>query len=320
MIFLRGNIWWMEVDGKRESTKMRDRQAAERIYNAKRAEVRYGIDKAGEVRTLADAIDRYLRERQDKRSIKDDRLRGEWWKARLGSVPLKLVTSAKLRDAIEQRREQGISNATANRYLALVRTVLRCCEIDWGWLDSAPKLRTYTEDNQRDVYLTQEQIERLLKELPAHLVDIVRFSLTTGLRQANVTNLRWEWVNLEQQLLSVPSSSFKGKRTHTIPLTATAVEVLRRQQGNGSEYVFTYRGERIRYINNSGWKSALKRAGLEGFRWHDLRHTFASHHAMGGTPLQVLQELGGWKSSQVLQRYTHLSRDHIRQYGSNAPV
>jgi integrase len=321
MIFKRGNIWWMEVGGVRESTKMKDEAAARRIYAARKVELMVGTTPAGEVRTLNDAMDRYLLERKDKRSARDDLLRGEWWKQQLGRTPLKLVTSSKLRDAIEAKRQaDGISNATANRYLALVRTVLRCCEIDWGWVDSAPKLRTYTEDNHRESYLTKDQIATLMDALPDHLKDMVAFSLTTGLRQANVTNLKWEWVNLQQQLLSVPSSSYKGKRTHTIPLSPTAVDILRRQSGKHGEFVFVYRGERIRHVNNHGWQTALKKAGLQGFRWHDLRHTFASHHAMGGTPLQVLQELGGWKSAAVMQRYAHLSRDHLRMYGSNAPV
>lgn len=320
MIFKRGNIWWMELGGQRESTKMRDEAAARRIYAARKAELQFGIQPGGEVRTLKAAVERYLGEHASKRSHKDDVAKGEWWIKQLGDIPVKLVTASKIRDVIEAKRQDGISNATANRYMALIRTVLRCCEIDWGWLESAPKLRTYTEDNQRESYLDPSQIQRLLAELPDHLKDMVKFSLATGLRQSNVTGLRWEWVNLRQQLLTVPSSSYKGKRTHTIPLSETMVEILQGRLGQHPDYVFTYRGEPIRYVNNHGWKSALKRAGLQDFRWHDLRHTFASHHAMGGTPLQVLQELGGWKSAAVMQRYAHLSRDHLRQYGANAPV
>lgn len=320
MLFKRGNIWWVELNGKRISTKCRDEDAARKVYNAMKVETTFGIQPSGEVRTLATAVERYLTEHSGKRSADSDKSKAEWWVAQLGQHPLRLITGARIRDAIEVKRaKDGISNATANRYLAFIRTVLRCCEIDWGWLESAPKLRTYPEDNRRESFLDHDQIKRLLAELPDHLRDMVLFSLTTGLRQSNVTGLRWDWIDMDKRLLSVPSSSYKSKRVHTIPLSDTAVAVLGRQQRHG-EYVFTYKGQRMRWVNNHGWRNAVLRAGLDGFRWHDLRHTFASHHAMSGTPLQALQELGGWKSASVLQRYAHLSRDHLRQYGSNSPV
>lgn len=322
MLFKRGNIWWMELDGKRESTKQHDEAAARRIYAARKAELTFGIEvKTGTVRTVRMAMDRYLSEHANKRTHKEDRSKAEWWGARIGNKPLKMVTASMLRDAVEEKRvKEGASNATLNRYLAFIRTVLRCCEIDWDWLESSPKVRMYTEDNRREAYLTKEQIGDLTAVLPDHLKDAVLFSLATGLRQSNVTGLKWEWINMSKQLLTVPSTHYKSKRVHTIPLSDKAMEILVRRLGEHPEYVFTYKGDRIRYINNHGWKTALKKAGLQGFRRHDLRHTFASHHAMAGTPLQALQELGGWRSAAIIQRYAHLSRDHLRQYGSNSPV
>jgi integrase len=68
-----------------------------------------------------------------------------------------------------------------------------------------------------------------------------------------------------------------------------------------------------------GWKSALQRAGIEPtFRWHDLRHTWASWHVMSGTPLEVLQKLGGWSSLTMVMRYAHLAPDHLAGYANNA--
>jgi integrase len=78
--------------------------------------------------------------------------------------------------------------------------------------------------------------------------------------------------------------------------------------------VFTYKGHRVTRANNHAWRKALKRAGISDFRWHDLRHTWASWHVQSGTPLHVLQELGGWESVEMVRRYAHLGSDHLAHY------
>lgn len=83
--------------------------------------------------------------------------------------------------------------------------------------------------------------------------------------------------------------------------------MLQRQRGKHLEYVFTYRDKPIRWPNTRGWRSALVRAGIENFRWHDLRHTWASWLVQHGTPLYDLQEMGGWKSAEMVRRYAHLA-------------
>jgi integrase len=81
--------------------------------------------------------------------------------------------------------------------------------------------------------------------------------------------------------------------------------------------VFTYRGERVIQVSTKAWGKALQRAGIEDFRWHDLRHTWASWHVQRGTPLHVPQELGGWKSVEMVRRYAHLSGDHLAEYAQS---
>ena len=82
--------------------------------------------------------------------------------------------------------------------------------------------------------------------------------------------------------------------------------------------VFTYRGSPVGCPNRFGWRKALARAGITDFRWHDLRHTFASWHAQAGTPMNVLQELGGWAEYTMVQRYAHFSSEHLAAY-ADAP-
>lgn len=92
-----------------------------------------------------------------------------------------------------------------------------------------------------------------------------------------------------------------------VSLNDLAVDVLKRQIGKHPDHAFTYQGKPIRWPNTRGWRAALVRAGIENFRWHDLRHTWASWLVQHGTPLYDLQEMGGWKSAEMVRRYAHLA-------------
>ncbi len=75
-------------------------------------------------------------------------------------------------------------------------------------------------------------------------------------------------------------------------------------------YVFTYESNPVKQVSTRAWYKALKRAGIESFRWHNWRHTWASWHVQNGTPLHVLQELGGWETPGMVRRYANLGADH----------
>jgi integrase len=151
----------------------------------------------------------------------------------------------------------------------------------------------------------------LLSELPEHLAAMAAFSMLTGLRQRNVRELTWSQVDLARGHVWVHAHQAKGGKGISVPLTRDAVDVLRSQLGKHDVWVFTYQGQPIRWVNNSAWKSALRRAGIENFRWHDLRHSWATFHMQAGTPLHVVQQLGGWSSPRMTQRYAHLTPGHL---------
>ena len=88
----------------------------------------------------------------------------------------------------------------------------------------------------------------------------------------------------------------KARKAIAVPLSAAAVVVIREQIGKHSTHVCSFRGKPVRQVNTKAWRSALQRVGIEHFRWHDLRHTWASWHVQAGTPLRVLQEVGGWSA------------------------
>jgi integrase len=118
-------------------------------------------------------------------------------------------------------------------------------------------------------------------------------------------------VDLKTGHASVGADQSKNRSPIAVPLNATAQEVLRRQLGKHPERVFTFRGKPLGWANTKAWRNALKRAGIENFRWYDLRHTWASWHRQSGTPTHELQRLGGWKSSVMVERYAHLAPDHL---------
>jgi integrase len=95
------------------------------------------------------------------------------------------------------------------------------------------------------------------------------------------------------------------------PSSGEAMSILQKQLGKHRDSVFTFKGQPVEQLSTAGWYKALKRAGIENFRWHDLRHTWASWHVQGGTSLYVLQELGGWASYAMVQRYAHLAANHL---------
>lgn len=121
----------------------------------------------------------------------------------------------------------------------------------------------------------------------------------------------------ERRVAWVHHDQIKNGKALPIPLNAAAILVLRRQVGKHRERVFTFRGQPVSQVNTKAWKQALKHAGIENFRWHDLRHTWASWHVQSGTPLQVLQELGGWSCYEMVLRYAHLSAGHLADYAEN---
>ena len=104
----------------------------------------------------------------------------------------------------------------------------------------------------------------------------------------------------------------KTSKSISVPLNHQAIDVLRSRLGSHPRFVFTYQDKPISRCNTRAWTKALKRAGIENFRWHDLRHTWASWHVQNGTSLQELQQLGGWSSFEMVLRYAHLSGDRLR--------
>jgi integrase len=178
---------------------------------------------------------------------------------------------------------------------------------EWEWIDHCPALRLYPEPKRRIRWITPEQAEKLLVLLPEHQQALVTFALATGLRQANVLKLEWSQVDMERRVAWIHADQAKAGKDIHVSLNETALTVLRKQLGKHPQRVFTLRGKPIAWANTLAWRVALRKAGITNFRWHDLRHTWASWLAQNGVPLSEIQEMGGWESHDMVRRYAHLS-------------
>ncbi|WP_414684499.1 tyrosine-type recombinase/integrase [Methylotenera sp.] len=262
-----------------------------------------------------EAVIRWLNETSDKATHHEDVSKLKWLDKFLGDLMLEEVNLDCI-DKIRSEKLKEASKATVNRYLALIRSILiRACQ-EWEWIERTPKIRLFKESNVRERSLTIEQAKALLNELPSHQRSTVLFALTTGLRLSNVVKLEWAQVNLDLKHAWVKGNESKNRKPIAIPLNNVAIEVLQQQLGNHPERVFTYLGRPFVAANTKAWKNALKRAGIEDFRWHDLRHTWATWQRQAGTPTHELQRLGGWKTASMVERYAHVAPDNLEHAAS----
>jgi len=315
-LYKRGRTWWIRFTTPggelvRQSAKTENRQAAQELHDKLKAES-WRVEKLGHkpTRTWDEAAYRWLQEMQHKRSYKDDVGILRWLQPRLTLKPLHEITRDLIGKIGEEKRAEA-SPSRANRILALIRAIMRRCELEWEWIEKAPVVRLYPEPKRRVRWLPPEEFNRLLRELPEHQREVAIFAVATGLRQSNVMKLEWSQVNLEGGTLWIYGDQAKAGKDIHVSLNDTALTILRRQQGKHAVRVFTYKGEPFNRASTKGWMKALKRAGIENFRWHDLRHTWASWLAQKGVPLNDIQEMGAWETAAMVRRYAHLSPAHL---------
>ena len=311
--------WWIkiEVNGRRiqRSAGTDSKTKAQEYHDKIKAEL-WNQSKLKEKPNYIwqEAAIKWLQESSHKKSIADDKMHLRILDDYLRDKTLQSVSRQEIEVIIESRRKGGVTNATINRTLALLRSILRKAMLEWEWLDKIPHIKLLPEPKKRVRWLTKEEAEQLLAELPPHLKAMAEFSLETGLRQANVTGLTWDQVDINRQCAWIHADQAKAQRAIPVPLSQNAIRIIEEQRGKHVNYVFTYLGNRVIQTSTKAWYKALSRAGIEDFRWHDLRHTWASWMVQKGVPLHALQELGGWQSSDMVAKYAHLSSEHLKTY------
>lgn len=325
---LNSPYWWVrfQLDGRevRLSSGTANRAAAKAFEQVAKqrawAQVRLGERAAYLWR---DAARRWLSEAR-KRSLGKDRVIIDWFNGQFDATTTVQDITREVIDELRLLKAAETSESTADRYMALLRAVLKKCADDWGTLDKAPKVPMFRPDQGEPRWLTPPQFAKLEAELPNHLRAAARFAVLTGLRMRAMLSLTWDRVDMDRGRAWIAGRDMKGKRSHGLPLAPDAVAVLRRLDEDRKAAgpcqpdtpVFIWHGVRIADCNTAAFQKAVGRAKVAPLRWHDLRHTWASWAVQEGATLQQVMELGGWKSLAMVMRYAHLAPDHLSEAAS----
>lgn len=283
--------------------------------------------------TLTDAFERY--ERDVLPELADETRRKyhhhlQHWRDTLGAVRLSELAPARLDEARDALLASGKSAATTNRYLATLGSVLTAAVERWHWIERSP-LRAVAkppEARGRTRFLSRDEVARLLTacgvSTSPDLYPAVLLSLTTGARAGEVMRLQWKHVDLDRGVVLVPTT--KNGDPRVLALVPEAIEILK-ARARDHELVFPdlrTAGRPIRKSDKApdeetpirlrrAWVTALKRAGIADFKWHDMRHSVASFLAARGASLKQIGEVLGHRSVNTTARYAHLTQDHAHQ-------
>jgi integrase len=210
-------------------------------------------------------------------------------------------------------RIKEVTPSRINRNLSCLKSIFNRA-IEWGKVEDNPvsNVRMLKDDTKRLRYLEKEEIIRLLTNCRSHLHPIVIVALNTGMRRGEILSLRWQDIDFKRGIIYILNTKNGEKRE--IPINeAVKTALIRAPRNPNGPYVFCHKdGKPINDIKKTFW-TAMKKAGIIGFRFHDLRHTFASYLVMSGVDLNTVRELLGHKSLEMTLRYSHLSQDHKKR-------
>lgn len=238
-------------------------------------------------------------------------------------TPDEIVAALPKWDQRCKHKQKPVARATQNKYLATMRIMLKLAAEKWGWLDRAPKLEALKLANRRVRWLTKAEAQRLIAAIRGDWMrDVAILGFATGLRRANLLGLEWSQIDLVNRRAWIHPDQAKARKPIGVPLNDDAVETIRRWIGKHETNVFVRNGKPIPITSwcSAQWDRQCARAGIENFRFHDVRHTWASWHVQAGTPLNRLMELGGWAKYEHVLRYAHLAPDHLAEHANMVTI
>jgi integrase len=268
--------------------------------------------------TLAALLDLYERDSLPAKALKtqyQERLVFRQLRTEYGTLPLAAITPEWLRSWRDRFRQRRLTSGTIRQYMTYLSTVLTVAVNEYEWLPAHPmrKVRLPSSSPIRVRFLSPEERERLFAACHAsrnrHLYLIVLVGLTTGARKTEILRLQWQDIDLVQGYLSLALTKNGVGRSVAIPQMTLDI-LARHAQPRG--LLFPGPNGRRPVRIEQAWVTAKQRAGLKDFRFHDLRHTFASYLAMSGASLIEIAEALGHKSMQMVRRYAHLTPAHTK--------
>lgn len=312
----------------RQTTGTVDRKQAQEYHDKIKHDL-WRVAKLGErpSHTFDEAALRFLQENVGTADYVNKALHIRHFREHFGGRKLDSLTRDEIFSALPtwnlktKHEPRRVSDGTKNMYLSTIRAMLNVAARQWEWLDRTPTLPNKPVVNKRVRWITRAEAQRLLEAINSDWMrDVAILGFATGLRQANLLGLEWSQVDLVNRRAWIHPDQAKARRSIGVPLNAEAVDVIRRQLGKHNTYVFTRKGKPIAKWDIGQWNRAVAAAGLDHFRFHDVRHTWASWHVQAGTPLPRLMELGGWGKYEMVLRYAHLAPDHLAPHADAVTI
>lgn len=327
----QSQVWYIStmVNGRqvRISTRTTDRKLAQRIHDKVLGQIVEGKwfeGLSGRHKTFKEMMDRYMSEYSIPKKASSERDLSSLCHLLpfLGSRAISEISPKLIYEYKNKRRGEGASPSTINRELSLMKHAFNLALREWEWVRENPVIRVSMEKEppSRDRWLTCGEEEAFLSVAPSWLKEIVIFAIETGCRREEILSLTWQGADLFKKVVTIFAKKTGDRRT--IPLTTRAFDILilkekaRTKRGSikRDDFVFPHPGRQKVNFHTLRWafEKALEKAKIEGFRFHDLRHTFASRLAQQGVDPYTIQKLMGHKTFTTTQRYAHHYSESLR--------
>ncbi len=298
-----------------------DAKKALSIRKAQIAEGKFEIAQTKKQILFEKFVNRYLEEysKPNKRSWKKDITSTNALLKFFHGKVLSQISSWQVERYKAQRQKEisrlgkEISKASVNRELACLKTMFNK-SIDWGIVSTNPvrKVKLFPEKPNILRVVSDSEFQRVYSNASEFLKPILIVAMNTGMRKSEILNLKWEDVNFKDGYLIVRES--KNNDSRIIPMNKVLMETIKSVKNNNSnEYLFSHGNEAPAKTFKTAFNAAIRRAGIERFRFHDLRHTFASNLVMAGVDIVTVQELMGHKDITMTKRYSHPTPEHKKQ-------
>lgn len=322
-IYKRGNVYWIcyaGLDGKilRESSCSAKFKDAEALLIKRKQSVKEG--KQPEIKRIANHIfneltNEYLKWAERQRAFKSKVYLIRQLAENFGNLPLRRFNTRLVELYQTEKIQKGKKPATINRYLATLKHMFNKA-VEWDMVEEETlkrirKVKALPENNRRLRYLSKEQCQELISTCDPHLRPIVITALNTGMRKSEILKLKWDNVDLKHGFILLDMT--KNGERREIPINYTLRSVLQCiTRRLNIPYVFfdPKTGKPYGDVKKS-FHTALRRAKIKDFRFHDIRHCFASHLVMAGVDITTVSRLLGHKSLKMTLRYAHLAPSHM---------
>ena len=312
------------VNGKkvRKSTKTTSKKLANKIYEKAKVEALEGkfLNKQKSKMPFDQLVKEFIEKHSkvEKASYVNDISIGKRVTAYFKKTPIGKITAYDIKSwrhwRMQQKSRRGtpVSKSTLNCELSFLKMMFSLA-VEWGWLveNPASPIKKLKGETKRMRFLNWEEITRLIDCSAPFLRPVIITAVSTGMRRGEILNLKWKEVDFIHRFIRVEKT--KNKEPRDIPIDGFLMETLEGLKESRAKGGYVFLGENETRIPGStvqvNFRAALEKAGIEDFRFHDLRHTAASLFAAGGSDIMSLKNLLGHKTIEMTQRYAHLMPD-----------